>query len=135
MSKTEKLIAQGKEIEVMGERLIVKPVSAKMMFSINREIAAGLHDMMAVVRGRGEGEEVLTPEFILTLVNFAPKLLNMFDKAIGKEGGYCENLAFADLSEVILVVLEVNDFERIVKNFKQTKLLVTAKKGLDKPSP
>ena len=123
MDQTEKLIGAGKTIKVRGEDLVVKPLSVKMLFKVQKELATGFHDLISAVKDKkidvkGETTEVVTPEFVMSIIGFAPKLINIFDVAVSQEPGYCEELSLDDFSEVLLAVLEVNDIAKIVKNFK-----------------
>ena len=131
MGKTNQLLGAGKSIKVAGETLVVKPISAKMLFRVNKDLAAGLQELMASVKGDiGKRDRPgfmggFSTEFVLSIVNLGPRVLGVFDMAVGKAKGFCENLPIADLSEVIVAVFEVNDVEKIVKNFQVARVMTT----------
>ena len=139
MGKTSKLLGVGKSITVAGETLPVKPISAKMLFRVNKDLAAGLQELMASVKGgivksgKSGFEGAFSTEFVLSIVNLGPRVLGVFDMAVGKTKGFCENLSIADLSEVIVAVFEVNDVEKIARNFQVARVM-TMKTGSEKPA-
>lgn len=114
-------------VETTCGDVVVKPMSARMFLAVKKDLAVAVSQM--IVKVKEKGAENITAELVMDLLDFVPGLLALFDQTIKKESGFCEDLPFVDLTEVINAIIEMNDVQRIVKNLKRARGIFQTKEA------
>lgn len=123
-SKTEELMNLGTVVKTAKGELTVKALSVNEIFELSKMLADQMTTLMELATKYSSKGSVIHPDFILGCLISVPKLFVVVDKSVEKEEGFCGGLSLADLTDVILVIMEVNDLPRIVRNFSSAKLQI-----------
>ena len=117
-SDSEVLVPQYKTVKIGGETFQVKPFSVKDIIYFTRDLIEGLKAIKEKYPSmQFEKDDVF--QFMPLVIDEAPRLIGLVARAIGKDGVWLEyQTDLVGVSELFAIVAEINDFGKIIANFK-----------------
>ena len=124
MDRVEELMNSGKVIKIARGEVTVTALSVNDLTDLCKSMGEELSKLMEIAANLPKGQSPLSVSFVLACLDVVPKLFLLLDRAAGKDEGFCKTLPLVDISELVVVILELNDIPRILRNFYRAKSLV-----------